>query len=151
MQGQLSVLDVPCPSHPPLTENRIDSSRTQVKWFYVDLLGRSPDPSGWDDWTSVTAQCVFDLGCIQNTRTNTALGFFFSGEFIQRIAPTDPVMANPPGSPGSIPRMRAIGNRGFRATMTPGGLHEAEQIQPTPDHRRSELISTRALTVILSF
>jgi len=99
MQGQLSLADVPCPGHLLLTENRIDSSRTQVKWFYVDLLGRSPDPSGWDDWTSVIAQCLFDLGCIQNTRANTALGFFFSGEFMQRIAPTDPLMANPPGTP----------------------------------------------------
>lgn len=97
MQGELLVSAVPCPGGPPLSQFKIDSSRTQVKWYYLDLLRRSPDPSGWDDWTSVIAQCVFDLGCIQNTRANVALGFFFSGEFIQLI--NDPVMAAPPGSP----------------------------------------------------
>ena len=102
MQGEISKTPVPCPGGPPLTENRIDSSRTLVKYYYLDILLRPDDQNGdegWKDWTSVIAQCVFDMGCIQTRRANTALGFFFSGEFIQRIAAEDPIMANPPGTP----------------------------------------------------
>jgi len=99
MQGVLSKADVPCPGGPPLTENHIDSSRVLIKYYYSDILGRSPDDGGWNWHTSPIAQCVFDLDCIVTRRSNEALGFFFSPEFIQNVSQIDPVMANPPGSP----------------------------------------------------
>jgi hypothetical protein len=71
-----------------------------VKYYYLDILGRSPDGWGWDGYTSNLAQCVFDLDCLQGRRSNLALAFFWSGEFFQRMSTLDPVMTNPPGSPG---------------------------------------------------
>ncbi len=99
MQGQLSFTDVPCPGGPPLTSNNIDSSRVLVKNYYPDNLKRQADAGGWDAWTSVIAQCVFDLNCIQTTRVNVALWFFWSPEGIQKMGALDPIMASPPGSP----------------------------------------------------
>lgn len=105
MQGNVTNnVDVPCPGGPPLTNNKIDSSRVFVKYHYLDFLGRNPagdatnppDLPGWNYWTSQISQCVFDLNCIHARRINTGLAFFYSGEFIQ----TDPDLANPPGSPG---------------------------------------------------
>ncbi len=104
MQGNVANnSDVPCPGGPALSSNPIDSSRELVKYYYLDILNRSPDGPGWDGWTSGIAQCVFDLSCIPTNRTNTALGFFFSAEFIQDVSQIDPVMANPPGSPNFNP------------------------------------------------
>ena len=97
MQGQLSLAPVPCPGGPPLTNLRIDSSRTLVKWYYLDILGRPADAGGWDWHTSSIAQCVLDWNCIPMKRANEALGFLLSQEFIQRTG--DPIMANIPGSP----------------------------------------------------
>jgi hypothetical protein len=115
MQGNVKpIVHVPCPGGPPLTNNRIDSSRVFVKYHYLDFLDRnpagdathSPDIGGWDFWTSGISQCVFDLNCIRAKRIATGLAFFYSGEFIQ----TDPAMANPPGTPGFNP---AVYNRRF--------------------------------------
>jgi hypothetical protein len=99
-QGFLTLADVSCPGGPSLSSNRIDSSRILVKYYYLDILGRSPDGWGWDGYTSNLAQCVFDLDCLQGRRSNLALAFFWSGEFFQRMSTLDPVMTNPPGSPG---------------------------------------------------
>jgi len=105
MQGNVKDnSDAPCPGGPPLTINKIDSSRVFVRSHYLDFLGRNPagdqthppDPIGWNFWTSGLAQCVFDLNCVRAKRIATGLAFFYSGEFIQ----SDPEMANPPGSPG---------------------------------------------------
>jgi len=100
MQGFLSLADVACPGGPALSTNHIDSSRIQVKYFYLDILGRSPDSWGWDGYTSNLAQCVFDLDCLQRRRADLALVFFWSGEFFQRMSTLDPVMTHPPGTPG---------------------------------------------------
>lgn len=97
MQGQVSHTPVQCPGGPPITDLKIDSSRVLVKWYYLDILGRSADAGGWDWHTSSIAQCVLDWNCIPMKRANEALGFFFSQEFIQ--SSQDPIMANPPGSP----------------------------------------------------
>jgi hypothetical protein len=111
-----NVRDLPasgaaCPGGPPLTQNRIDSSREFVKYHYIDFLGRDPngnpnasppvpaDPVGWNFWTSAISQCVFDLGCVHTKRVSTGLAFFLSSEFMQ----SDPIMANGPGSPGFDP------------------------------------------------
>ena len=115
MQG--NVTNIPedglqCPDGPPLTNNRIDSSREFVKYHYIDFLGRDPngeedangnwipgkepDPIGWNFWTSGISQCIFDLNCVHVKRVQTGLAFFYSSEFISG----DPDMANPPGSPG---------------------------------------------------
>jgi hypothetical protein len=105
MQGNVrDNNDVQCPGGPPLTFNKIDSSRIFVKYHYLDFLGRNPtgdathpaDPVGWNFWTSGISQCLFDINCIHAKRVDTGLAFFYSGEFIR----TDPDMANPPGSPG---------------------------------------------------
>jgi hypothetical protein len=97
MQGVVSKTAVPCPGGPPITDLKIDSSRFLVKWYYLDILGRSADAGGWDWHTSSIAQCVLDWNCIPMKRSNEALGFFFSQEFIQ--ISQDSIMANPPGSP----------------------------------------------------
>ena len=89
--------DATCPGGPTMSDHPIDSSRELVKYYYLDILKRSPDASGWNYHTSRVAQCVFDLGCNITMRTHVALGFLFSPEFIQLS--NDPVMANPPGSP----------------------------------------------------
>jgi Domain of unknown function (DUF4214) len=100
MQGTVqSTAWEQCPGAPPPTNNKIDSSRIFVKYLYRDLLTREPDPSGWDDWTSTIAKCVFDFNCILTTRVNTGQFIFFSGEGIQKMGELDPIMANPPGSP----------------------------------------------------
>jgi len=101
-------MPVQCPGGPPLTSNRIDSSREFVKYHYIDFLGRDPskdnfdafppilaDPVGWNFWTSNISQCIFDLNCVHNKRIATGLAFFLSGEFIL----SDPIMANGPGTP----------------------------------------------------
>lgn len=100
MQGNVADnSDVPCPGDGALSTNRIDSSRELVKYYYLDILRRNPDASGWDYHTSNIAQCVFDSTCMITMRSQGALGFFFSPEFIQLISPEDPEMGNPPGSP----------------------------------------------------
>ena len=99
MQGVISQTPGPCPGGPPLTDNNIDSSRVLVKYYYLDILKRSPDSGGWDWHTSSIAQCVLDMNCIPMKRASEALGFFLSAEFIQSVSQQDPVMANPPGSP----------------------------------------------------
>lgn len=104
MQGQLSLTDVACPGY-TLTNNRIDSSRMLVKYYYLDILGRPPDSWGWDGYTSNLAQCVFDTNCIPSRRANLALAFFWSPEFFQRMSTLDPVMTIPPGSPGFDPQV----------------------------------------------
>jgi hypothetical protein len=104
MRGVLSKTEIPCPSGPSVTNNRIDSSRYFVRQHYLDFLARDPsgdsthpaDVDGWGFWTSQISQCIFDLNCIHARRINTGLAFFYSGEFIG----TDPDLANPPGSPG---------------------------------------------------
>lgn len=100
MQGQLSLSDVPCPGG-TLTNNRIDSSRILVKYYYLDILGRPADAWGWDGYTSYLAQCVFDMNCLSRRRADLAVvAFFWSPEFFQRMSTLDPVMTIPPGSPG---------------------------------------------------
>ena len=100
MQGQLSLSEVSCPGGPSLSNNRIDSSRILVKYYYLDILARPADAWGWDGYTSNLAQCVFDMNCLPPRRANLALAFFWSPEFFQRMSQTDPVMTIPPGSPG---------------------------------------------------
>ena len=90
-----------CPGA-PLTTNKIDATRMYVKWLYKDLLNRDPDDGGWNFHTKPISQCVFDYGCIMTMRSSTPLGFFFSPEFKDRMAPMDPVMATP-GTPNFNP------------------------------------------------
>lgn len=92
---------VPCPGA-SVTTNKIDATRMYVKWLYKDLLNRDPDDGGWNDWTANITQCVFDYGCIMSKRASTPLGFFFSAEFKDKMAPIDPVMATP-GTPNFNP------------------------------------------------
>jgi len=115
MQGNVrNNVDVPCPGGPPLTDKNIDSTRVFVKYHYLDFLGRDPagdathppDYGGWNYWTSQISHCVFDLNCIHAERVHIGLAFFYSGEFIG----SDPLMANPPGTPGFNP---AVYNRRF--------------------------------------
>jgi len=96
-----------CPGGPPLTNYKIDSTRSFVRRHYLDFLGRDPegDP-GWDFWTNEISQCGFDLDCIHQQRIHVGLAFFHSSEFIA----SDPDMANPPGTPGFNP---AVYNRRF--------------------------------------
>lgn len=110
MQGNVTNTPiVACPGGPPVTNNHIDSSRVFVKYHYIDFLGRHPagepdrnippDLPGWNFWTSNISRCVFDLNCIHAERIHIGLAFMTSPEFTQ----TDPIMANPPGSPGFNP------------------------------------------------
>lgn len=107
MQGNWSDNQpVPCAGGPPVSLNPVDSSRHLVKEYYQRILGRAPDEPWWGGWTSKIAICEFDLNCNVNKRTNVALGFFWSPEFIQQMNAIDPqtglpvdcIMANPPGS-----------------------------------------------------
>jgi len=107
-QGQVTTADVQCPDGgPPLTTNKIDSSRVFVKFHYIDFLERNPagdqnhppDIPGWNHWTGNISQCIFDLNCIHGKRIHTGQAFFAGSEFIQN----DPVMANGPGTPGFDP------------------------------------------------
>ena len=60
MHGIFSKTEIPCPSGPPVTNNRIDSSRYFVRQHYLDFLARDPsgdsthpaDVDGWGFWTS---------------------------------------------------------------------------------------------------
>src|SRR6185437_7985933 len=98
MQGNwTSNPDIPCPGENSLSTNRNDSSRELVRYFYWDILRRSPDSIGWNNWTSNVAQCMFDWNCRSRTVCNVALGFLWSDEFRQRIAQEDPVMASGTG------------------------------------------------------
>lgn len=93
-------VDAPCAGGPALTNKHIDSTRVQVRYYYSEILGRSPDPGGWDYHTSPIAQCLFDVGCNNLARSHQATKFFFSPEFINQMASIDPVMMHPPGTPG---------------------------------------------------
>lgn len=102
MQGVLPLGDKPevqCPGGPPLSANHVDSSRVLVREYYQKILGRLPDDGGWNAWTSYIAQCVFDQGCIVSRRSYSALGFFWSAEFIDLMTELDYEMTHPPGDP----------------------------------------------------
>ncbi len=97
MQGNVHPsVDAACPGGPPISTNHIDRSRVFVKYHYLDFLGHSPDLLGWNFWTSQISRCVFDLNCVHAERIHIGLAFMYSPEFAQQ----DPIMANPPGSPG---------------------------------------------------
>jgi hypothetical protein len=100
--------EVVCPGYGPLSTNHIDATRVQVRYFYSEILRRPADADGWDDWTSYVAECVFDQACKVARQSNAGLGFFWSPEFINKMAsvnpetgqPYDLVMTHPPGSAG---------------------------------------------------
>lgn len=101
-----NVKDLPwvlCPNATASTSH-IDGSRRFVRQHYLDFLHRdpagdashAPDPDGWNYWTAGITQCAFDFNCIRARRLSTSLAFFYAAEFMS----SDPIMANPPGSPG---------------------------------------------------
>jgi hypothetical protein len=117
MQGNVHPsVDVACPGGPPISTNRIDTSRYLVRKHYIDFLDRDPageparnippDLPGWNFWTSQISRCIFDLNCVHFERSHIGLAFFLAASFNQ----TDPDLANPPGSPGFNP---AVYNRAF--------------------------------------
>lgn len=85
-----------CPGGPPPSTSLIDGSRRFVRQHYLDFYGHDPDQGGFDYWTSRISSCAFDLACIEARRLAVSLSFFYSSEF----ASLDPIMGNPPGSPG---------------------------------------------------
>jgi alpha-tubulin suppressor-like RCC1 family protein len=65
------------------TPNPIDDARVFARQQYLDFLGREPDPSGWDFWTSQITSCGTNQSCIEIKRINVSAAFFLSVEFQQ--------------------------------------------------------------------
>ena len=63
------------------TPNMIDDPGLFVRQQYLDFLGREPDPSGWNFWTSEITSCGSDQSCIELKRINVSAAFFLSIEF----------------------------------------------------------------------
>lgn len=64
-----------------LNSNPIDNTRFFVFRHYIDVLRRTPDQGGWDDWVNVINACpAGDAQCVVNKRVETARGFFESLE-----------------------------------------------------------------------
>lgn len=75
------------------TGNAIDETRYFVRQDYLDILGRLPDPGGWDGWTNSINACGTNSACVNTRRADTVRAFLESGEF-QAVNP-------PPGPKGS--------------------------------------------------
>jgi len=84
-----------CPGS-TLSDNKSDSARELVKYYYLDILKRNPDTIGWNNWTVNIAQCIFDWNCLRVARPNVGVQFLWSYEFRNRIADVDPKMAAGP-------------------------------------------------------
>jgi hypothetical protein len=63
--------------------NPIDQARFFVQQHYYDFLGRYPDQSGWDFWTSNILGCTPQPSCTDLQRINTSAAYFLSIEFQQ--------------------------------------------------------------------
>lgn len=101
MNGLASRDEGQCPGGSNFTTNHVDSSRVLVREYYSNILGRSPDGSGWDGWTKDIAQCVFDMNCIVTERSTIGAKFLWGFEFRGIAAANgDSIMAaGPDGSP----------------------------------------------------
>jgi len=63
------------------TPNPIDDARTFIRQHYLDFLGREPDQSGLDYWTSQITQCGTDQQCIHDRRVGVSAAFYIELEF----------------------------------------------------------------------
>ena len=63
--------------------NPLDTPEFFVRQHYVDFLGREPDQSGWEYWTSQIAQCGADAACLRQKRIDVSNAFFFEQEYQQ--------------------------------------------------------------------
>jgi hypothetical protein len=61
--------------------NPIDGSSSFVSQHYQDFLGRQPDASGLQFWTSEIENCQGNLSCREVKRINVSAAFFLSIEF----------------------------------------------------------------------
>ena len=61
--------------------NPIDDPRTFACQHYHDFLARPSDQAGEDFWTSETANCGGNAGCLDAKRVNVSAAFFLSIEF----------------------------------------------------------------------
>jgi len=62
-------------------ENPVDYAEFFVRQHYVDFLGREPDESGRDYWTSKIKNCGADQGCVERMRIDVSAAYFHSIEF----------------------------------------------------------------------
>ncbi len=63
--------------------NPLDDAQFFVTQHYSDFLGRAPDQSGLNYWTSQIGQCGSDQTCIRNERIDVSDAFFFEQEYQQ--------------------------------------------------------------------
>ena len=61
--------------------NPVDYSGYFVRQHYVDFLGREPDESGRDYWTSKIQNCGGDAACVEAMRIDVSAAYFLSIEF----------------------------------------------------------------------
>lgn len=61
--------------------NPIDASSFFVRQHYADFLGRDPDTSGLNFWTSEIENCGTDANCRAIKRINVSAAFYLSIEF----------------------------------------------------------------------
>ncbi len=66
-----------------VANNPIDGQQFFVREHYLDFLGREPDQSGWDFWTSQITTCGTNAACTEVRRINVSASFFLSIEFQQ--------------------------------------------------------------------
>ena len=63
------------------TANPLDTAEYFVRQQYLDLLGREPDQSGFEYWSTQLNQCQGEANCIRNERLAIAGAFFMEREF----------------------------------------------------------------------
>jgi hypothetical protein len=69
--------------------NAIDSADYFVRQQYLDFLGREPDESGFNFWTSQISACGSNAGCAEQQRINVSAAYLLSIEFQQTGAVVD--------------------------------------------------------------
>lgn len=62
-------------------KNPLESPEFFVRQQYLDFLGREPEQSGLDYWSSQLRTCGDDEGCIRTRRLDISAAFFTSQEF----------------------------------------------------------------------
>ncbi|HEV7396495.1 MAG TPA: DUF4214 domain-containing protein, partial [Pyrinomonadaceae bacterium] len=63
--------------------NPLDTPEYFVRQQYLDMLGREPDPNGFNYWSDQINQCGSDAGCVGEKRRDVAAAFFIEQEMQQ--------------------------------------------------------------------
>ncbi len=63
--------------------NPLDDGAFFVNQQYLDFLGRTPDPAGFDYWTGKITSCGANVSCVNSERIGVSAAFFIEQEFQQ--------------------------------------------------------------------